>query len=156
MRSVQPCDMKKRDIYWRRYKIKETLYIGQMMPQSSFKEGTLGPHTVLTASLPPFETLWILYWNRHQLSCHIFLTLIHGLKSLPFQRWFYFWEKPEVTGHQMWFTGSSLNQLLAAAAWCSFCSGNRSCRMNFAITFHAKILCQNLGCSNFWNPQISF
>ena len=40
--------------------------------------------------------------NHHQLSRHIFLNLISGLKSLPFQRWFLFWEKPEVTGWQIW------------------------------------------------------
>ena len=33
--------------------------------------------------------------NRHQLPCRIFLNLINDLKSLPFQRWFYFWEKPD-------------------------------------------------------------
>ena len=27
--NIQPCSMKNRDIYWRRYKIQETLYIGQ-------------------------------------------------------------------------------------------------------------------------------
>ena len=36
----------------------------------------------------------------HQLPRHIFLNLIDGLKSLPFLR--KFWEKPEVTGHQIW------------------------------------------------------
>ena len=39
--------------------------------------------------------------SRHQLSRHIFLNLTDGLKSLSFQRWFYFWEKPEGTGHQI-------------------------------------------------------
>ena len=42
--------------------------------------------------------------NHHQLSC-IFLNLTDGLISLPFQRWFQFWEKPEVSGHQIWAVG---------------------------------------------------
>ena len=42
--GIQQCNMKNRDIYWRRYKIQETLYIGQWCP---FKVGTLGPHPVL-------------------------------------------------------------------------------------------------------------
>ena len=68
-----------------------------------FKAGTLGPHTVLPVSLLLFKTLCkILWWNHHQLSLRIFLNCINGLKSLPFQRWFQFWEKPEVTGHQIW------------------------------------------------------
>ena len=46
--------------------------------------------------------------NCHQLPHHIFLNLIDGLKSLPFQKWFYtfereeFWEKPEVAECQIW------------------------------------------------------
>ena len=40
--------------------------------------------------------------SRHQLPCHIFLNLINSLKYLPFERWFQFWEKLEVTGHQIW------------------------------------------------------
>ena len=31
--------------------------------------------------------------NRHQLPHHIFLNLIDGMKSLPFQRWFLVWGK---------------------------------------------------------------
>ena len=40
--------------------------------------------------------------NCHQLTCCILLYLINSLKSLPFQRWFYFWEKPDVRRHQLW------------------------------------------------------
>ena len=47
--------------------------------------------------------------SRHQLSRHIFLNLTDGLKSLSFQRWFYFWEKPEGTGHQIWAVGGLSN-----------------------------------------------
>ena len=73
--------------YWSRYKIQETLYIGQwcLSPLQSRHFGT--SHSSLSC---------------HQLPHCIFLNLINGLKSLPFQRWFYFWEKPEVTGHQIW------------------------------------------------------
>ena len=44
--SIQPRAMKNRGIYWRRYKIEETLYIGQRC-LSPTKVGTLGPHIVL-------------------------------------------------------------------------------------------------------------
>ena len=40
--------------------------------------------------------------NHHHLPHHIFLNLFNGLNSPPFQRWFQFGEKPEVTGHQIW------------------------------------------------------
>ena len=30
------------------------------------------------------------------------MNLTDGLKSLPFQRWFYFWEKPKVRESQIW------------------------------------------------------
>ena len=39
--------------------------------------------------------------NCHQLPHCILLNLINGLKSRLFQS-FSFWEKPEVTGHQIW------------------------------------------------------
>ena len=88
--GIPPWNMKNRDIYWRRYKIQETLYIEQwcLSPLQSRQTGT-------SHSSP----------SRHQLSCLIFLNLINGLKSLPFQRWFWFLEKPEVTGHQIWVVG---------------------------------------------------
>ena len=43
--------------------------------------------------------------SLHQLPCHIFLNLIDGPKSLPLQKWFEFWEKPEITRHQVWAVG---------------------------------------------------
>ena len=70
--------MKNRDIYWKRYKIQETLYIGQWCL------GFLQSRHLGTSHSSP---------NLHQLPCHIFLNLINGLKSLPFQRWFQCWEK---------------------------------------------------------------
>ena len=48
--------MKNRDIYWRRYKIQETLYMGQCT-SVALSAGTLGPHTVLPLSLSLFKTL---------------------------------------------------------------------------------------------------
>ena len=39
--------------------------------------------------------------SHHQLSRRICLNLINGLKSPPFQTWFWFWEKPEVAEHQI-------------------------------------------------------
>ena len=84
--GMQPCNMKNRDIYWRRYKIQDTLYIGQWLlsPLHSRHLGT-------SHSSP----------NHHQLPFRIFLKLIDGLQSLVFQRQFQFWEKP-VTGHLSW------------------------------------------------------
>ena len=63
--------------------MQETLYIGQwhLSPLQS-------RHLRTSHSSP----------NWHQLPHRIFLNLTDGLKSLPFQRWFSFWEKPEVTG----------------------------------------------------------
>ena len=84
---IQPCNMKNRDFFWRRrYKVQETLYIRQwhLRPLQSRHLGT--SHT------SP---------NHHQLLCHIFLNLINGLKSFPFQKWFWFWEKPEATGRKI-------------------------------------------------------
>ena len=74
------------DIYWRRYKTQETLYIGQwhLSPLQS-------RHLGISHSSP----------YHHQLPCDIFLNLTNGLKSLPFQRWFYFWEKTEVARCQI-------------------------------------------------------
>ena len=43
-----------------------------------------------------------------------FLTLINSLKSLPFQRWFKFWEKPEVAECQIWAVGELSHQ----SDWC--------------------------------------
>ena len=43
--------------------------------------------------------------NCHQLPCCIFPNVTDSLKCLPFQWWFYFWEKPEVTGCQIWLYG---------------------------------------------------
>ena len=66
--------MKNRDIHWRRYKIRETLYKGQwcFSPLQS-------RHLRTSHSSP----------NHHQLSHCIFLNLIDGLKSLPFLFYFF-------------------------------------------------------------------
>ena len=71
-------------------KIQETLYIGQwhLSPLQS-------KHLWTSHSFP----------NLHHLSSQIFLNLTDSLKSLLLQRWFYFWEKPEVTGCQIWAVG---------------------------------------------------
>ena len=62
---IQPYTMKNRDIYRRRYKIQETLYIGQwcLVP---FKMGTLGPHPVLPIAIScPIICSWgsSMVWN---------------------------------------------------------------------------------------------
>ena len=76
----------KRAIYWRRNKTQEILDIGQWH-LSPFQSRHLG-----TSHSSP---------SRHELPCDSFLDLNHGLKSLPFQRWFYFWEKTEVARCQI-------------------------------------------------------
>ena len=93
-RSVQKVSrhviLKNRDIYWRRYKTQESLYIGQWCLT------TLQSRHTGTSNTSP---------NHHQLPYCVFVNFIYGLKSLPFQRWFQFWEKPEVTGCQIWAAG---------------------------------------------------
>ena len=103
--GIKPCNMKNTDIYWRRYKIQETLYLGQwcLSPLQS-------RHLETSHSSP----------SHHHLSHHIFLNLNNGLKSLPFQRWFQFWEDPEVTGHQIWAVG-------VWVTWVIWCFTNNLC-----------------------------
>ena len=113
MRPVQKVSShvlwKIRDIYWRRYKIQETLYTGQwrLSPLQSRHLGT-------SHSSP----------NCHQLPHHIFLNLTDGLKSLPFQRKTD-WEKPEVTGCQIWAVAGlshlgdwMFHQKILEETWC--------------------------------------
>ena len=71
--SIQPCNLKNRDIYWRRYKIQEILCIRQwcLSPLQSRHLGTSHSSPIC-----------------HQLPHPSFLNLIDGLKSLTFQRWF--------------------------------------------------------------------
>ena len=70
--GIQPCNIKNRRIYWRRYKIQETSYIGQWLSPLQSR------HHRTSHSSP----------KLHQLPYCIFLNLIYGLKSHPFQRWF--------------------------------------------------------------------
>ena len=72
--GIQPCIIKNTDIYWKRYKTQDTLYMGQWC-LSPLQSRHLG-----ISHNPP---------NHHQLPCQIFLNLINSLKSLPFQRWFF-------------------------------------------------------------------
>ena len=60
---------------------------------------------------------------HYQLPHCIFLTLIDSLKSLPFQRWFYFLEKPEVAEHQIWTVEglSHLDDLMFSQKLCKRC-----------------------------------
>ena len=97
--GIQSCTMKNRDSYWRRHKIQETLHTGQWH-LSALQSRCFGTsHSSLV---------------RHHLPCCIFLTFIGGLKSLHFQRWFSFQEKPEVTGHQIWAVGAWIIWVI----WC--------------------------------------
>ena len=65
--GIQPYNIKNRDVYWRRYKIQETLYVGQWR-LSSLQSRHLG-----TSHISP---------NYHQLPCHIFLNLNDGLSKM--------------------------------------------------------------------------
>ena len=58
----------------------------------------------------------------HQLPSHIFLNDIYGLKFLSFQRWFWFWEKSEVSGHQI------LSVEGLSLTWVIWCFGKKLCR----------------------------
>ena len=62
LEGIRPCNMKNRDIYWGRYKIQETLYIGQghLSPLQSRHLGT-------SHNSP----------SHHELSHHIFPNLIN-------------------------------------------------------------------------------
>ena len=98
--GIQPCTMKNRDNSWRRYKI--TLYIGQwrLSPLQSTHLGT--SHSSPSISSTVENTLQNPLLEAPSAAPSYFLNLIDGLKSFPFQRWFEFREKPEVTGHQIW------------------------------------------------------
>ena len=88
--SIQPCNMKNRDIYWKRHMIQETLYIDNVT-SVPFKVGTLGPHTVLPVTIScPIVFSWISLaaWN---------LVPVKGDFSF---------KKPEVAGHQIWAMGA--------------------------------------------------
>ena len=81
--------MKKRDIYWRRYRLEETLYIRQWC-LSPLQSSTLGPHIVppITISCPViFSWMSSTVWNL-----------------FPFKGDFS-WEKSKVAGHQIWAVG---------------------------------------------------
>ena len=61
--GIQPCNMKNRDTYWRRYKKHCTQDNEASVP---FKVGTLGPHAVLPVVISyPVIFSWILsmVWN---------------------------------------------------------------------------------------------
>ena len=61
--GIQPCDMKNRDIHWRRYKKHCTQDNYTVVP---FKVGTLGPHIVLPITIIcPVVFSWIssMVWN---------------------------------------------------------------------------------------------
>ena len=112
LESIQPRNMKNRDTYWRRYKIQETLYRGQWH-LSPLQRRHLG-----TSHSSP---------SHCQLPRSIFLNLIKSLKSLPFLRWFEFWEKPEVTGRQIRAIGglSHPGDLMFCQNFCTRCDAWR-------------------------------
>ena len=115
--------------------MQETLYIGQWCLSCLQSRHTGDSH-----SSP----------NHHQLPHNIFLNLIDGLKSLPGQRWFKFWEQPEVTGHQIWVVEgpSHLDDLVFCQKLCMRCDAWLgtllwwSCQSPVAIAVA------------FWIPQI--
>ena len=63
--GIRPCNMKNRDIHWRRYRIQETLFIGQWH-LSLLQVSMLGSHTVLPIAIScPIVFSWIssMVWN---------------------------------------------------------------------------------------------
>ena len=66
LESIQPCNMKNRDIYWRRYKIQEALYVGQwyLSPLQSRHVGT-------SHSFP----------NHHQIHCSTCSVILNALAT---------------------------------------------------------------------------
>ena len=87
--SIQPCNMKNRDIYWRRYKKHCTEDNDTSVP---FKVGTLGSHTILpvTISCPViFSWISLMVWN---------LFIFKGDFSLGKSQ-------KCVAGHQVWAVG---------------------------------------------------
>ena len=88
--GIHPCNMENRDIYWRRYKIQEILYIGQWCFSSLQSRHFEISHSSL---------------NCHQLPHRIFLNLISGLKSLPFWNMILVLGKARNCRWQIWAVG---------------------------------------------------
>ena len=84
--GIQLCNMKKRDIYWRRYKIQETLYIGQWC-FSLLQSRCLG-----TSHGSP---------NCHQLPPSCFSASHRWSEIYSLSKVILVLEKPEVTRHQI-------------------------------------------------------
>ena len=96
--SVQPCNMKDRDIYWRRYKIQETLYIWQW-------HLSLLQIRILDLNSSP---------SCPQLPHCSFLNLISSVKSLPFQRCFSFGKSQMSQGNKSGLQGRWVTWVI----WC--------------------------------------
>ena len=71
-----------------------------MIPQSP--SGTLGPHSSPRVSSTVQSTLKNPLLESPSVALLYSLNLIDSLKSLPFQKWFEFWENPEATKCQIW------------------------------------------------------
>ena len=91
--------MKNRGFYWRRYKIQETLYIGQWCLSSLQSR-----HLATSHSSP----------NCHQLPCCILLNLTDGVKFLPFQGDFGFGKSPKLQGTKF----ALLGDWVTWVTWC--------------------------------------
>ena len=66
--SIQPCNMKNKDIYWRRYKMQETLYIGQWCLS-------------LLRSYDLFEEIWFISRGSNQVISSCSMMFCSGSKS---------------------------------------------------------------------------
>ena len=63
--GIQPCNMENRDIFWRRYKIQETLYTGQWFLRP-LQSRHMWPHTVLPIAIScsvVFSWISSMVWN---------------------------------------------------------------------------------------------
>ena len=75
--GIQPCNMKNRDIYWRRYKIQETLYIGQWH-LSPLQSRHLGTFTQFS-QLPSVASSYFPEYHRwSEISCLLKMILVLG------------------------------------------------------------------------------
>ena len=137
--------MKSRDIYWRRYKIQETLYIGQWC-FSTLQSRHLGTsHSSPRISSTVHNTLKILCWNLHQLPCCIFLISLLVWNPFPFKDDFSFGKSKNFQGAKsglwgaespVWFDASPKNSvwdMMDERAHCHDKAGNHQLPIAAAV-----------------------
>ena len=131
--------MKNRDIYWRRYKIEQTLDIEQWY-LSPLQSGTLEPQC---------NSPSLFHCSKHSATSFVGIVsscpvTFSWISSLLFPSWIYFWEKPDFGGGQIWLIGYSLNQVISNCNTMFFYSGSRSRGTNFATTCFMLRYCSEI------------